>query len=161
MKLGLEIHHVTDVRFGGKTALSGGVLSIDRGELQGIVEFVIVVQRRGRRRVVDLVQIEPVIGERFDEARGEWHSSVAGIAERASSSSLMELLTEKIDALAPSTQDVLRSVALIAKPVPLNMPWPVKAGCSLVACQVQCSMSALVTWTNEKDRLPFQGCCRM
>ncbi|MBB3002755.1 trifunctional serine/threonine-protein kinase/ATP-binding protein/sensor histidine kinase [Paraburkholderia tropica] len=57
----------------------------------------------------------------FDEARGEWHSSVAGIAERASSSSLMELLTEKIDALAPSTQDVLRSVALIAKPVPLNM----------------------------------------
>ncbi|WP_310631691.1 AAA family ATPase, partial [Paraburkholderia sp.] len=57
----------------------------------------------------------------FNEARGEWQSSVAGIAERASSSSLMELLTEKIAALAPSTQAVLRSVALIAKPVPLKM----------------------------------------
>src|SRR4029077_13758792 len=37
-------------------------------QLQGVVEFVIVVQRGGRRRVVDLPQVEPVIGERLDEA---------------------------------------------------------------------------------------------
>ena len=41
---------------------------LQRGQLQRVVELVIVVERGGRRRVVDLPQVEPVIGERLDEA---------------------------------------------------------------------------------------------
>ena len=41
---------------------------LQRRQLQRVVELVIVVERGGRRRVVDLPQVEPVIGERLDEA---------------------------------------------------------------------------------------------
>ena len=37
--------------------------------------------------------------------------------------------------------------------MPLYMPWPVNAGWSFVVCQVQCSMSGLVTWTKVNDAL--------
>ena len=51
--------------------------------------------------------------------------------------------------------------SLVMNPVPLKVPWPVKEGCSFVGCHVQCSMSALVTWTKEKELPSCQGCCRM
>ena len=41
---------------------------LQRRQLQRVVQLVIVVKRGGRRRVVDLPQVEPVIGERLDEA---------------------------------------------------------------------------------------------
>src|SRR4029453_6843099 len=41
-------------------------------QLERIVELVIVVERGGRRRVVDLPQVEPVIGERLDETPRSW-----------------------------------------------------------------------------------------
>ncbi len=40
---------------------------LDCRQLQRVVEFVVVVKRGGRRRVVDLPQVEPVVGERLDE----------------------------------------------------------------------------------------------
>ena len=50
---------------------------------------------------------------------------------------------------------------MVRKPVPLNIPWLVKEGWSLVVCQVQWSISGLVTWTKEKDSRPFQGWAMM
>ncbi len=41
---------------------------LDGGELQGIVEFIVVVQRRRGRTVVRLAEIEPVVRERVDKA---------------------------------------------------------------------------------------------
>jgi glycine reductase len=38
MRLGLDIHNIRDVEFAGKTALSDGVLSINRGELQALLQ---------------------------------------------------------------------------------------------------------------------------
>ena len=43
---------------------------LQRGQLQRVVELVIVVERGGRRGVVDLAQVEPVVGERLDEVAG-------------------------------------------------------------------------------------------
>ena len=42
----------------------------DGGELQRIVEFVVVVEGGGGRAVVDLAEVEPVVGESVDEAAG-------------------------------------------------------------------------------------------
>jgi predicted RNA-binding protein with TRAM domain len=43
---------------------------LNRRELQGVVEFVVIVQGGGRGAVVNLAKIEPVVGERVDEAAG-------------------------------------------------------------------------------------------
>ena len=40
----------------------------DGGELQRVVEFVVVVEGGGGGAVVDLAEVEPVVGERVDEA---------------------------------------------------------------------------------------------
>ena len=42
----------------------------DSGELERVVEFVVVIESGGRGAVVDLPQVEPVVGERVDEAAG-------------------------------------------------------------------------------------------
>src|SRR5579871_1531572 len=44
----------------------------DGGELEWIVEFVIVVKRSGGGAIVDLAEVEPVVGERIDEPAGPW-----------------------------------------------------------------------------------------
>ena len=41
---------------------------VQRGEFERRVQFVVVVDSRRRRSVVDLAQVEPVVGERIDEA---------------------------------------------------------------------------------------------
>ena len=40
------------------------------GELERVVEFVVVVERGGGGAVVDLAEVEPVVGESVDEAAG-------------------------------------------------------------------------------------------
>ena len=42
----------------------------DGGQLERVVEFVVVVERGGGRAVVDFAEVEPVIGESVDEAAG-------------------------------------------------------------------------------------------
>ncbi len=44
------------------------VVNFDGGELEWIIKLIVVVECRRRRVVIDLFQVEPVIGERFDES---------------------------------------------------------------------------------------------
>ena len=41
-----------------------------RRKFQGVVQFVVVVKGGGRRAVVDLAEVEPIVGERVDEPAG-------------------------------------------------------------------------------------------
>ena len=42
----------------------------DGGELERVVEFVVVIEGAGRGAVVDLAEVEPVVGQSVDEAAG-------------------------------------------------------------------------------------------
>ena len=42
----------------------------DGGELERVVEFVVVIEGAGRGAVVDFAEVEPVVGQSVDEAAG-------------------------------------------------------------------------------------------